>query len=280
MVAGIRRAAFAFALLTTAAGAAPRASAQSSLSRPGRSGSGAILWFARAFPNLDMELYAESGQAQGVRVSVMVYWAKDAKDHCFLAPADLRVGFGGKAMRLARQGHPYGPTSISGVSFQLSNCAPAVFTLDDAIPLPTDEAAVVTLDQGGSHAEMRVATFFQPRRLELAGGARLRAGVRVSARWLPTSDEWSGYDASTVVEIRRDRRIEARIEKRQGLRAGDGRFDFVIPALPAGPAELAINLGYLRASPAIESCRGVHRCYADRAGVPGSPPAIDVQIVE
>ena len=124
MVAGIRRAAFAFALLTTAAGAAPRASAQSSLSRPGRSGSGAILWFARAFPNLDMELYAESGQAQGVRVSVMVYWAKDAKDHCFLAPADLRVGFGGKAMRLARQGHPYGPTSISGVSFQLSNCAP------------------------------------------------------------------------------------------------------------------------------------------------------------
>ena len=58
-----------------------------------------------------------------------------------------------------------------------------------------------TLEQGGSHAEMRVATFFQPRRLELAGGARLRAGVRVSARWLPTSDEWSGYDASTVVEM-------------------------------------------------------------------------------
>jgi hypothetical protein len=238
-----------------------------------RLGSGSFLWFGKAFPDLNAQLTASAiNHERTFQVGVQISYA-GRSERCYVAPPDMAVSVNGRPLVLT---YPGGFGGVSG-----SECLPAIFnSTGPAFDVGADQAVVV-IEHQGKRAEMRVGTYFQQRSFRVVQGAVARPGDRMSLRWVPATDEWYGYDASTAVRLLRDGATIATVEKQHGLTAGNGRLEFPVPRVQPGPARLSVNLMYLMPHPPVDSCRGLHRCETTMpTDLPKAPIPIDIDIID
>jgi hypothetical protein len=244
-------------------------------SPPGtRLGSGSFLGFGKAFPDLNAQLTAGAMNREWTfKVGVQLSYAAGRSERCYVAPADMAVSVNGRPLAL---------TDPGGLDpWSKHQCNPALFNSTGPAFDARADQAVVVIEHQGKRAEMRVTTYFQQRGFRVIQGASARPGDHVSLRWVPASDEWKSYDASTAVHLLRGGATIATVEKQHGITGDGGRMEFPVPRVAPGPAQLRVSLLHREPHPAVDSCLGLHRCDTTMPSeLPKPTIPIQIQILE
>jgi hypothetical protein len=195
---------------------------------------------------------ADSAPARVVEVEL---WQEG---HCLSVGNDTSIALDGERMELVSPGRVLSPrTKVLHFDLPIANCQPVLF-----------RSRPFTGERPGGHIEVAmgrwrgsatIETLRLERRLRLASPELMVPGAEVVLEWLPGTDVWATTNASEEVRLVSEQgaRVTVRDDR---LTAREGRFGFVLPAMPSGPVSVSVHPGEPGPRARIDSCRGLARC--------------------
>jgi hypothetical protein len=165
---------------------------------------------------------------------------------------------------LKSRGRPRARLQVSGVTIEQRGCEPAFF---EPLSLPVSSGqplSLVTVTDGKRRVSMQVANLRAPYAV-IATPPAAAPGQHVTLLVTPANDPpVRSREGLEVSFYRGGRRVAAIGSQQLGLQ--ERRVSFALPALPAGPIQIALQ--YRRDALAVPACQGARHCEATRVGAP------------